>query len=339
MDLDASILEVILKNYRNILVIRHSGIGDILFTLPAVNLLRDNFPASNITYLTKKRFAVLPPCFKAVDRVISLDMDVYHQKNILKTAKYTLTLIKELRDQSFDLAVDFHGLGETSIAAWLTGSKDRWGIHRKKICPLVQTISLKTNSQIHLIDLNRRLLEKAGLTLFPLKNNFILPDSEIAAGRKLFAEWGYSDAKTTIFIQPFTNASRKNWPLEYFFEYALYWQERGLQIIFGGGPADRPRLEKISGCFPVAAGGAGLLTTGALMRLSTLIIGGDTGMLHLGVALGKKVLMLIGPGKFPNFHPYGHPDWAVTPKSSALIKDISLNEVIEKTETLLTEAL
>ena len=92
---------------------------------------------------------------------------------------------------------------------------------------------------------------------------------------------------------------------------ARHWHARGVQILFGGGPAERAALEPVRQAgFPVSAG-VPLLVTGGLMKLSSLILGGDTGALHLAVAMGKRVVMIrnsVAPG---SPYPFQHPDWAV----------------------------
>jgi ADP-heptose:LPS heptosyltransferase len=65
------------------------------------------------------------------------------------------------------------------------------------------------------------------------------------------------------------------------------------------------------------------------MKLSSLILGGDTGALHLAVAMGKRVVMIrdsIAPG---SPYPYQHPDWAVTPTSGRDLSKIEIDTVIE----------
>jgi ADP-heptose:LPS heptosyltransferase len=84
-------------------------------------------------------------------------------------------------------------------------------------------------------------------------------------------------------------------------------------VIFGGGPSDRDRLKPARAAgFPVAAGQP-LLVTGGLMKLSKLIIGGDTGVVHLAVAMGNRVLMLMHRMDSGAPTPFGHDDWAVRP--------------------------
>ena len=56
-----------------ILVIRLKSIGDVVLTLPAVHLIRDNFPRARITFLTSKENVRLLEGFSPVDEVIGVD--------------------------------------------------------------------------------------------------------------------------------------------------------------------------------------------------------------------------------------------------------------------------
>ena len=121
------------------------------------------------------------------------------------------------------------------------------------------------------------------------------------------------------------------------------WPWRGIgrradwQILFGGGPGERDALESVRQAgFPVSAG-VSLLVTGGLMKLSSLILGGDTGALHLAVAMGKRVVMFrhsVAPG---SPHPYQHPDWAVTPACGRVVSSIEIGAVIEACERAFNE--
>src|SRR5262249_44640997 len=132
-------------------------------------------------------------------------------------------------------------------------------------------------------------LERCGMVIGPVRNEFILPTRARAEAEEFFRREKLDPTRQTLFIQPFTSGAHKNWPLEKFRELGLVWKNRGLQVVFGGGPGEREALEPIRQAgFPVSAG-APLLTSAGLMQLSSVVIGGDTGLLHLAVALGKRV--------------------------------------------------
>ncbi len=104
------------------------------------------------------------------------------------------------------------------------------------------------------------------------------------------------------------------------------------------GPADRPALEtaRLAG-FPISAG-MPVLTTAGLMQMSSLIVGADTGLLHLAVAMGKRVIMLIASTVPGRTFPYQHADWAVTPDSGKPVSSTSIEAVIQATAEAFAEA-
>ncbi len=65
----------------NILLIRLKSIGDILFLLPAVHRVRENFPGAKITFLTSRENASLLEGFREVDEIITLDRARFQSGN------------------------------------------------------------------------------------------------------------------------------------------------------------------------------------------------------------------------------------------------------------------
>ncbi len=311
----------------NILLIRLKSIGDVVLTLPAVNVIRENFPNAKITFLTSKENAVLLRGFREVDEVITLDRAALRGGNPLKVVAEFFGLLRRLRAGKFDLAVDFQSYGETAWLTRITGASQRWGQIHRAGRGWAYTRRIEPDLKIHPAEWHRNLLKECGLKLGAARNEFILPEATLNEARAWFADHRLDLAKPTIYIQPFTSGAHKNWPLENYFAVARHWRNAGCQIILGGGPADRDALElaKQEG-FAISAG-VPLLMTGGLMKLSALIFGGDTGALHLAVALGKRVLMLMHHASSGSPTPYQHRDWImVAPKSNAIEK-ISVDEV------------
>ena len=83
-----------------VLVTRFKSIGDILFTLPAVHALRENYPDIKITFLTSNEFRPLVGCFRDVDEVLTIDRSMYRRGNILHIARETFSLLRLLRQKS-----------------------------------------------------------------------------------------------------------------------------------------------------------------------------------------------------------------------------------------------
>ena len=313
---------------KKILLIRFKSIGDILFTLPAVHAVRENFPRSKITFMVSKEHALLLQGFRDVDEVIPVDRGLYRKKNPKAVVVETFSLLRRLRREKFSLAVDFQGYGETALLTWLTRAPERWGVVYQAARGRAYTRGLRLSGHPHPAEWNLSMLQQCGLKPGAVRNEFILPETALAEARLFFAAQGLDAARPALFIQPFTSSPHKNWPLEKYLELARHWQGRGVQILFGGGPAERAALEPARATgFPVSAG-APLLLTAGLMKLCTLIAGGDTGLLHLAVALDRRVVMIINHRAARRTYPFRHADWTVTPPERAPIAGIETAAVI-----------
>jgi len=263
--------------------------------------------------------------FRDVDEVITLDRDA--TKTPLRAPPEIFKLLRRLRAENFSLAVDFQGYGETAWLSWLSGAPERFGNVYSAGREWLYTRGVRHNKQIHQADWNLSLLEQCGLRSAEIRNEFFLPADAIAAARIFFSENRLSEKNPTLFIQAFTSSPQKDWPLKNYLALARHFQSRGVQIIFGGGPAEIQKLEPARAAGFIVSAGLPLMTSAGLVKLSTLTVGGDTGLLHLAVAMGRRVLMLMSA--VGRTHPFQHADWTITPANKKNISEIQIEKVIE----------
>ena len=312
----------------NILLIRLKSIGDVLFTLPAVNVVRAHFPGAKITFLTSQENATLLKGFRAVDEVLTLDRRRFHTGNPWQLAQEALSLLAALRRRKFSRVFDFQGYGETELLSWWTGAAERWGIVYKPGRGWTYTGSSNRLSDAHPADWNLTLLRKAGMIADTLDNEYFLPAEDLAAARNFFSFQKLQAARDTLFLQPFTSSPDKNWPLPNYLALARHQCALGWQVIFGGGPGDVGALEPARAAGFVVAAGTPLPVTAGLLKLSTVIVGADTGVLHLAVAMKKRVIMLMRSNAPGCCVPFQHPEWAVIPEHGTLMETILPPQVI-----------
>jgi len=321
----------------NILLIRLRSIGDILFTGPAIHLMREAFPDAKITFLVSKEHAPLLAGFRDVNEVMPLDRALYRRGNPKSIVMETLSLLRRLRRGKFALAVDFQGYGETALLTWWTRAPERWGAVYQAARGWAYTRGVKRNDLIHPAEWNLSLLYQCGLRPGKVVNEFTLPASALQEAHQFFAAHQLSFGYPVLFIQPFTSTPKKNWPLENFLALAAHWRSRGVQVVFGGGPADHVTLEPVRQLGFVTSTGVPLLTSAGIAHLSTVVVGGVTGLLHLAVAMQKRVIMLVGyPAQEPGF-PYQHRDWVVVPPTGGNVSEIQTDAVIEACAEAFTE--
>jgi len=317
-----------MENPARILVIRLTAIGDVVLTLPAVSTLRQNFPAAKITFLTTTENAALLRGFRDVDETVALDRAAFRSGNPWRIGKEFFCLLRGLRAGKFLLAVDLQGNGESAWLTRFTGAPARWGVVHKAGRRHAFTQSVDRRREIHAAEMHLELLRHCGLNAAAARNEFFLPADALDAARDFFAANKIVPEKPVLFLQPFTSSPAKNWPLENYLALARHWQARGWQVVFGGGPADAAALEPVRALGFVISAGVPLLVTGGLMQLSTLVLGGDTGMLHLAIAQGKRALMLVGdlsPGRPILFR---HPEWVVAAPQTKQIASITVETIV-----------
>jgi len=315
----------------NILIIRLKAIGDVVFTLPAVNLIRDHFPTAKISFLTSQENVSLLHGFRAVDEVIALDRAAFRSGNPLRILPAAGRLLRRLRAGEFSLAVDFQGFGETAWFTRLSGAPQRWGSVYGTGRSWAYTRGVIREKTMHPADWNLHLLHQAGLKASLIRNDFALPASDLQAALAFMAENKLESRQPLLLIQPFTSSPQKNWPLENYLAVARHWRQQGVQIIFIGGPADRPKLAPAAVEGFCVATGTSLMVSAGLTQLATLTLGGDTGLGHLAVAQNKRVVMLMMHKKPGACVPFQHPDWVLTPENSENIGEITVASVIHAT--------
>ncbi|MBU6409753.1 MAG: glycosyltransferase family 9 protein [Verrucomicrobia bacterium] len=321
----------------NILLIRLKSIGDLAFTLPAVNAVRANFPSAKITFLTSSENAPLLGGFPAVDEVISLDRRRLRAGHPFRAASALFALLRRLRAGGFSLVVDFQGYGETAWLSWWTGAPVRWGAVYAPGREWLYTRGIPRDSRLHPARWNLLLLRQCGLKIENVKNYFCPPPAAMQAAARFFAAQHLDAARPTVFFQPLTSSPHKNWPLENYLALARHWRSRGAQIIFCGGPADGARLEPARAEGFCVATDLPLDVSAALAALCRLIVAGDTGIAHFAVAAGRPVVMVMAGGGPGLCVPFQHPEWAVAPQPGSGISTVPVSAVLAAAETALNE--
>jgi ADP-heptose:LPS heptosyltransferase len=311
-----------------ILLIRFKSIGDVLLLLPAVSALRKNFPSARITFLTSAENALFLGGFRDVDEVLLINRKTLRSGNPFKVLPEFFGLLRKLRGGKFDLVVDFQGYGETAWLSRLTGAAERWGVVYSTGRQWAYTRDVPRREDIHPATGHLEMLRQCGLKIDDFKNEFVPPPAALAGADAFLAEQKIDPACSILYVQPLTSSPHKNWPLENYLAVAQHFRAQGVQVIFSGGPADLARMEPVRQQGFVLAAGLPRLTDMGLLQRSTLVLGGDTGFIHLAVAMGRRVVMLmpaVHPGSAVPFH---HPDWAIAAPAGTDISKITVPTVL-----------
>jgi ADP-heptose:LPS heptosyltransferase len=279
---------------RSLLLIRPGGIGDAVLLIPAIHALKERFPRASITVLSERRngsaFALCP----AVDRLLSYDKPS--------------DLFKAIRG-GCDTVIDteqWHRL--SAIVARLTGA------------PVL--IGFATNNRARLFShkIGYFQEEYEGRSFFNLLAPLgIAPPASLRIPFLSVPDRAASRAVTLLapcsgapFVAIFPGASvaERRWGAPRFREVAKRLAEDGISVVVVGGKDDVGEAEAIvagSGALSLA-GKTTLAETAAVLAASTLLLSGDSGLLHIAVALDVPTVSLFGPGIKAKWGPQGEGD-------------------------------
>ncbi|MGQ0810415.1 MAG: glycosyltransferase family 9 protein, partial [Nitrospiraceae bacterium] len=89
-----------MSDFRRILIIKPSSLGDIVHALPVLSALRSRYPQAHVAWLVKRQWAELLERAVGLDRVWTVNGGPMSW----------LSLVPQLRAEQFDLVVDLQGL-------------------------------------------------------------------------------------------------------------------------------------------------------------------------------------------------------------------------------------
>ena len=217
-----------------------------------------------------------------------------------------------------EVVVDFQGLIKSAVLARLTGAKERWGFAREFVREKPAAWFTNRHARIdpatHVIEWNLQLARA-------VQPGASTPRVDFAP----FAADEPDGFRGRVVLIPGAGKPQKQWPIEHFRELAKRIGPKALAV---WGPGEKDMAEAI-GCEVAPA--TNLRQLARILRDAEVVIGGDTGPLHLATALDARVIGLYGPTNPRRNGPYGQLDNCVeTFTTTKSMKDISVDSVFRK---------
>ncbi len=304
---------------KRFLLINPFGIGDVLFTTPAVRALKANFPESFIGYWCNERVKPVLENNPYIDRIFPLsrgDIKKLYRNSFFSGVLKSWELFSNLRSEHFDISLDFSLDHRYSLISKFSGIKRRIGYNFKKRGRfLTERIDIDGYSGEHIVDYYLGLLELIGIQ--PRENSlqlFVRPDNRTDARRRL-EDLGIREQDLLIGIAPGAGASwgkdagLKRWPSQNFAALAdRLIQEFQAKVIVLGDDQERDIAKVIQQVTENKAinlvGETTLEELIAIIDRLHLLITNDGGPLHMATALGKKTVSFFGPVDPRVYGPY-----------------------------------
>ena len=290
-----------LNKFCKILIIRLSSLGDIIHTLPSMELLRKQFPLARIDWVLEEGFHDILKHNPFIDRTYLLRFRSPVRKNKWRTF---MNAFKQIRKEKYDIAIDFQGLIKSSFLSSLSGAVYKVGfaepdLREKYAKYFYNATPHHCYEGSHIIVKNLSLL-----SIFNIYNGapcsptiFISENDEVAVKEDLKKK----ELNNYYVVHPWAGWKTKLWNLKNYAQLIEHFYDKtGLMGLVTWAPHEYGKaLQFMKMCTRGAV--LSLPTTigklSALIKNSMLVIGGDTGALHIADALQKPLLALYGPTK------------------------------------------
>lgn len=300
-----------MKTKPKILIVRLSAIGDVVHSLPVLQALRRKFPDSFIGWAVEKRCSDVLVNNPLVDKVY-----LFPKK---KFSKESLELIKEIREEKFDIAIDLQELLKSAAITFLSGAKRRIAhAGTRELAHLFVNEKLPAHDNF---DPNKliieRYLEPAAYLGAPVDEvEFPLPPISEEVKQKVNSLLS-GITKEIIVFSPATIWPTKHWPEKYWAELLNKITDK-YQVIFIGTDKDKPLINRITSQAKTnnsvnLAGKTSLLELIEIFNRSKYVIAPDTGPAHIANATQvPSIIMIFGPTGAKRTPPYGEKHHAVS---------------------------
>lgn len=319
---------------KRILLIRPDHLGDLLFMTPALHALRSALPDARITCLVGPWGEPVLAGNPDVDAVLTCDFPWFNRRPKTSLLEPYTVLRREaagLRRLEFDLAIimrfDFWW---GAALARLAGIPRRVGYALPDVQPFL-TLGVPYQAGLHEVEQNVRLVGQALLPpqVLPVRPGDAPLCFDVSAADAAWAAEALSQVESPaqnaaaqpasaagvgpyVAIHAGAGARVKLWPANGWVAVATELARRhGATIVLTGGSSEVGDVAAIASRLAVPcinlAGQTSLGQLAAVFARCRLVMGPDSGPLHLAVAVGAPTVHLFGPIDPRLFGPWGDP--------------------------------
>jgi heptosyltransferase-3 len=270
------------KNVKKILFITLSNIGDAVLTTPTLEALHFKYPNAIFDIVGDRRSRILFKYCPYMNNFIEKDK---------RLGWYgILSLIKKIRQERYDLAVDLR----SDLLLYFIKSK-------KFFFKASNNSTLNLHSvEKHFLSIKKIVQDKPPLT------KIWLSDYESETSRQIFNK--YSNTRF-LALGLGANFNGKIWDVSKFVDLAKSLKDVFGVIILVGDQKDaalsKEFISEYKGIVINCCGHYNLLETAAIIKKSNFFVGNDSGLGHIASAVGTKSFTIFGVGNPSRYKPWG----------------------------------
>jgi ADP-heptose:LPS heptosyltransferase len=323
-----------LPQMRRILIIQLGDIGDIVWSLPAIQAVRDTYSGAEVAVLLREGSGSL------------LATGVFPPKifEVRKGFRESLRLIRALRRERFDIVFDFRGDERGGYMAFVTGAPIRAALHypslpglRNHLFTHLVSTTGEPMAAVGAADLSLYILKAFGIETVKIIPELrissevcsraagILADAGIPAPEEATGGGGKRLGDGTVrrggwvTVNPFSRWSYKEWGLPKWVQILDWlWREFGVAAVIVGAPNEREHAGELcnscAGKVYNLVGKTTLAELAGVLQRSRLHLGVDSAAPHIAAAVGTPTVTIYGPSDWRYWSPPGERNRVVVPE-------------------------
>jgi|SRR5688572_920191 len=282
---------------KRILAIRLQAMGDVVITLPYLQDLRNNLPASvQIDLLTRDETDPIPRNLILFNKIFSIK----GKRNLKKHFLYTILLLPTLLFRRYDIVLDLQNNKLSQLV-------------RKTLNPSAW-VEFDKNSSLPAGERTKRTIEAVGIGTNNLAKKLNLK-ADLNA-KEILIKNGWDPKKNLVILNPAGVFETRNWPIEYYVSFTKLWLHEfpQTQFLIIGLPfisSKADHLKKHLGEALIAIiGKTSVSEAFAILQHAKLVLSEDSGLMHMSWVSGIPTFTLLGGTRSDWTQPLGkHTDF------------------------------
>ena len=305
-----------------VVLVRLSALGDIVHTWPLACAIAASDTKLHLSWVVEEPLRTLVEGHPAVDSVFSTRTGLWRRRPLAAETRAEVAALKtRLGELQPDFAIDPQGTSKSAMVVRWTGAGKRIGLarpwRRERLAGLAYTDTVRgAPGQAHIVATNLAMVAAVGMKipeLSPPDGSWLL---ERVGNRAPTGDWSSQYAV----VLPGTGGAHKVLAESTLAEVARGLASNGLEVVVAWGPGEESRAAAV-----VEAAGNGvylapptnLRELAALLGAAALVLGGDTGPVHLAASFGSPTLAVFLASDWLRNGPLGNRTAVVSGAASA----------------------
>ena len=290
----------------NILIVKLSAIGDVVHSLPFLEVLRKGLPEAGIDWLVEEAASKIIEGHPAIRRVIVSRRKLWQKKLGEKAGPLSVLgemfgFLKELRLYDYDMVIDLQGLFKSGVLVGLSKGKRKIGMSgsREGARFFLNERPIPVDYDQHAIDRYLGVAQYLGCDPAEWGGHIPILKLDTRSISHILNSEGI-ERKDLVAINPIAKWATKLWDTKRFAVLAdRIRDDSGCEVVFTGSSLDRRIIGDITGMMRTEplnlAGRTNLKELAYLYSRCKLLVTTDTGPMHIAAAMGCPVVTLFGP--------------------------------------------